>query len=596
MDPSRKVVAVYARVSSQRQAEELTIASQVAALRQRVVQDQHVLEDSRCFFDEGYSGSTLVRPALERLRDLAHSGAIDRLYVHAPDRLARNYVHQMLLLEEFSRQGVEVVFLNDIREHHSAEGTLLLQVQGMIAEYERAKILERTRRGRRHAARQGRISVIGHAPYGYRYITVAKGDGAARYEVVPEEARVVRSIFTWVGLEGLSLGDVVERLAEDRVPTRTGKTRWDRATIRGMLLNPAYTGTAKYGKTRLVPRSGERRPKRGDPVSPRWEKVAVAASVEEQESIPVPALIDADLFASAAVRLEENRRRQREQKKGAEFLLSGLLVCQQCGSAYCGRRLGPRRRYVYYRCLGTEAYRHEGHAVCHNQSLNGKRLEAAVWSDVCGLLEDPDRLRREVQRRLEQPESAREDATHCRESITQIKRRMSRLLDAYENGWMEKGEFDSRMQRHKDQLACEQKALAAIEGMVTQADDLQRLVTHFSTFAAQIHNGLHDADLATRRKTLRVLIKRIEVDNDEIRIVYKVQLHPFALRRNSGDLQHCLKSHSKAWGCRARGYPRSRADGSRTPEGFHSRNTRSCATPPGYNRPIRRVPGVAAAL
>lgn len=120
---------------------------------------------------------------------------------------------------------------------------------------------------------------------------------------------------------------------------------------------------------------------------------------------------------------------------------------------------------------------------------------------------------------------------------------MSRLLDAYENGWMEKADFEPRMQRHKDRLAGEQKALADIEGTAAQTEDLQRLVTHFNTFAAQIRNGLHEADLATRRKTLRVLIKRIEVDNDEIRIVYKVQLHPFALRRNSGDLQHCLKSH-----------------------------------------------------
>ena len=139
MDQSRKTVAVYARVSSQRQADELTIASQVAAIRQRVEQDQLLLEESRCFLDEGYTGSSLVRPALERVRDLAHCGAVDRVYIHSPDRLARKYVHQMLLLEEFSRQGVEVVFLNDIHEHESPEGTLLLQMQGMIAEYERAK-------------------------------------------------------------------------------------------------------------------------------------------------------------------------------------------------------------------------------------------------------------------------------------------------------------------------------------------------------------------------------------------------------------------------------------------------------------------------
>ena len=551
-----KTVALYARVSSQRQADELTIASQVGALRQRVQQDQFVVDDSRCFLDEGFSGSTLVRPALERVRDLAHAGAVDRLYIHSPDRLARKYVHQVLLLEEFSRQGVEVVFLNDIHEHQSPEGTLLLQMQGMFAEYERAKILERTRRGRRHAARQGRVSVLGHAPYGYRYICIAKGDGAARYDVVLEEAKVVQSMFAWVGLEGLSLGEVVGRLADEHVPTRKGGERWDRATIRGILINPAYVGTAKYGKTRLVPRTFERRPKRGDPASPRCDKVATPTALEDQESIPVPALVDTELFAAVAVRLEENRRRYREQKQGARYLLNGLLVCHLCGAAYCGRGIGTRRPYIYYRCLGTDASRRERSGLCSNTSLNGQRLESSVWSDVCGVLEEPERVRRELQRRLEQPATVQHDAARSREKIAQVKSRMGRLLDAYESGCVEKAEFESRMQRHQDRLAAEKRALADAEGSEDQAADLRLLLTHFETFASQIRTGLHNADLAAKRKMLRLLIKRVEVDVDEVRIIYKINLHPFALRPRRGDfLQHCLQSRIIAQGSTRSGVP-----------------------------------------
>src|SRR6266480_7233565 len=144
-------VAMYARVSSDQPAEAQTIASQVAALRERVAAEGFVLPEAMQFLDEGYSGATLIRPALERLRDVIAAGGIDRLYVHCPDRLARNYAHQVLLLDEFTRAGVEVVFLN--REvGQTPEDQLLLQVQGMIAEYERAKILERSRRGKRHAA------------------------------------------------------------------------------------------------------------------------------------------------------------------------------------------------------------------------------------------------------------------------------------------------------------------------------------------------------------------------------------------------------------------------------------------------------------
>ena len=245
-------VAFYARVSSQGQANDATIQSQVAALRARIQQDGLTIDDERCFLDDGYSGGTLVRPALERLRDLAWIGGLDRLYVLAPDRLARKYVAQAILLEEFRKHGVEVVFLSQPRDP-TAEGELLLQMQGMIAEYERAKILERTRRGRRFAAKQGKLSVMGRAPYGYRYIPKHQGDGEARYEVLLEEARVVRDLFTWVGVEGLSLRQVVSRLAEQGVRPRKDGACWDRATIRGILRNTAYHGVARYGKTRVCP-------------------------------------------------------------------------------------------------------------------------------------------------------------------------------------------------------------------------------------------------------------------------------------------------------------------------------------------------------
>src|SRR5262249_39637165 len=156
-----------------------------------------------------------------------------RLYVQAPDRLARKYAYQVLLLEEFRKCDVAVVFLNDWQPERSPEGELLVQVQGMMAGYERAKILERTRRGRRFAARQGKVSALAHASYGYRYVSRQEGGGEARYEIVPEQARVVQELFRWVAVEGLSLGEVVRRLAERAVPSPTGKARWDRATIRG---------------------------------------------------------------------------------------------------------------------------------------------------------------------------------------------------------------------------------------------------------------------------------------------------------------------------------------------------------------------------
>src|SRR5262249_42819594 len=172
-------VAIYARVSSEQQAEAHTVASQVVALRERVAADDLTVSEAMQFLDEGYSGATLVRPALERLRDVIAAGSVDRLYVHSPDRLARQYAYQVLLVDEFRRAGVEIIFLTRALGQ-SPEDDLLLQVQGMIAEYERAKIIERHRRGKRHAARVGVVNVLSGAPYGYRYVPKYEGGGQAR--------------------------------------------------------------------------------------------------------------------------------------------------------------------------------------------------------------------------------------------------------------------------------------------------------------------------------------------------------------------------------------------------------------------------------
>src|SRR3989442_5989930 len=266
MNPTQ--VAISARVSSEQQAAATTIASQVATLRERVALDGLVLPDTMQFLDEGYSGATLVRPALERLRDVIAAGAIDRLYVHSPDRLARKYAYQVLLVDEFRRAGVEVIFLNRALGQ-SPEDDLLLQVQGMIAEYERAKIIERHRRGKRHAARVGTVNVLSGAPYGYRYVTKYEGGGQARYEPIPDEVRVVRQVFDWVGRDRLTIGEVCRRLTQAGEVTRTGKTVWDRSAVWGMLKNPAYRGHAAFGKTRQEPLGPRLRPQRNRPVQPR---------------------------------------------------------------------------------------------------------------------------------------------------------------------------------------------------------------------------------------------------------------------------------------------------------------------------------------
>lgn len=254
--------ALYARVSSESQTRDNTIASQITALRERIAAESFQLEPDHSYVDEGYSGSILSRPALERLRDAIAGGHIERIYVLSPDRLARRYAHQVLLIDEFRRAGAEVVFLNH-PIGGTAEDDLLLQVQGVIAEYERAKILERSRRGRRHAARSGSVSALTGAPFGYRYVSRAEGGGVARFEVVDEESHVVRLIFAWIGVDRMSLREVCRRLQRMGCQTRKGSSYWYASTIRSMLDNPAYIGRATFGRSRFLPPRPRLRPIRG---------------------------------------------------------------------------------------------------------------------------------------------------------------------------------------------------------------------------------------------------------------------------------------------------------------------------------------------
>jgi site-specific DNA recombinase len=547
---SQIAAAIYARVSSDQQAAAHTIASQVAALRERVTLDGLVLPEAMQFLDEGYSGATLVRPALERLRDVIAAGAIDRLYVHSPDRLARKYAYQVLLVDEFQRMGVEVVFLN--RElGRSPEDDLLLQVQGMMAEYERAKIVERHRRGKLHAARAGLVNVLSGAPYGYRYVDKHTGGGQARYEIIPDEARVVRQVFDWVGRERLSIGEVCRRLTQAGEVTRTGKTVWDRSVVWGILHNPAYRGAAAFGKTRYEPLRPRLRAQRNRPLQPRRAVSVRDVPADEWLTIAVPALVEADLFAAVQAQLQENQRHARQSRRGARYLLQGLVQCHHCGYALYGKPIsrkaakGHARTYAYYRCLGTDAYRFGGARVCDNPQVRTDLLDLAVWQEVCALLAHPERLAEEYRRRLQSPGRAkRQEQPTLDTQIGKLRQGLARLIDSYAEGLIDKQEFEPRITRLRQRLTALEAQAQQIQDEAALQTELQMIIGRLEDFAAQVHGGLADADWTSKRELIRALVKRVEVTHSEVNVVFRVDQRPtdpapakksLQLRRWSGD-------------------------------------------------------------
>lgn len=543
-----QAVALYARVSSDQQTQARTIDSQLAALRERIAQDRVQLSADHEFVDAGYSGSTLIRPALEQLRDAVANGELERVYVYAPDRLARKYAYQVMLVDEFQRAGVGLVFLNHPLSQ-SPEDELLLQMQGMIAEYERAQMLERSRRGKRHKAQHGSVNVLCGAPYGYRYITLTEGGGQARYEIDDDSAAVVRQIFAWVGHERLSIGEVQRRLSAASTPSPTGKRWWDRTTIWGMLKNPAYKGQAAFGKTRAGALRPRLRAQRGRSLQPRHARSSYEVPAEQWLSIAVPALVSEALFDTVQQQLEDNRRRARTGQRGAKYLLQGLLVCRCCGYAFYGKPLSPSTRkhrpraYAYYRCIGSDGYRFGGQRLCDNKQVRTDRLEQAVWAEVCRLLDNPQRLAEEYQRRLAavQAPPGEAEMEQVDKQRAKLRQGISRLIDGYAEGYLDKTEAEPRIRRFKERLQALDVHAQQLQAQAQQQSQLQLIIGRLEEFSAKVKTGLDDLDWLGRRELIRTLVKRVEIDHEHVNVVFRVEEGTFPDSGNNTFSQHCWR-------------------------------------------------------
>src|SRR5215213_5319133 len=524
--------AIYARVSSDQQAERHTIDSQVEALLARAAADGHKIQAELRFLDAGQSGASLIRPALERLRDLVAMAAIDVVYVHAPDRLARSYAHQAVLIEEFARAGAEVVFLNRPLGQ-TPEDTLLLQLQGMFAEYERARIVERSRRGKRHLAQAGVVSVLGRAPYGYRYVSRHEAaDGRARLEMVEGEAAVVRRMFEWVAQERVSLALVCRRLFESGVPSPTGKERWNESMVSALLTNPTYAGQARFGRVATAPWQPPLRPPRGRGPIPKNPRRRLLAPTEQWIIIPVPALIDTAMFEATQEQLAENRRRRRQRKAGARYLLQGLLVCQACGYALCGRWKASLHAsqpgYSYYRCNGTNSTRFGGQRRCDAKPLPMEPLDGAVWTEVMRLLDNPAKVAEEYQRRLQavRSEPDRPELKTIERQLSKLRAGTGRLIDSYAEGVISKAEFEPRLAGLRQRVAALEAEATARNNATEQTRSLHLVIGKLETFASLVRERLDEADWITKRDLIRTLVRQIEVNDQHVRVVFRVDPGP----------------------------------------------------------------------
>jgi site-specific DNA recombinase len=520
-----KTAAIYARVSSDQQKESNTIASQTATLVAFAETEGYSVPADWIFEDEGYSGATLLRPGLERIRDLAAEGQIQAVLALSPDRLSRKYAYQVLLAEEWQRHGVQTVFINAPRSDRP-EDQLLLQFQGMIAEYERAQILERSRRGKRHRAKQGEVSVLSGAPYGYRYVRKTQ-DRPAYYEVIPVQAEVVRQVFDLYTRQSLSIGAITRQLNEQGIPTRMETSCWERSTVWGLLRNPAYRGMACFGKTHEASRvRGDNRSTRTRGRSAKHKPLTPQETPQDQWiQIPVPALVDERLFDLAQERLEENKKFS-PRRTVEPSILQGLTHCARCGYAlYRTSAKSSARKIYYYRCLGSDAWRYQGKARCHAKPIRLDLLEATVWNAVEKLIEEPSLIQAELDRRLEAARNAdpvRLNKDRIAHALGQVERRMERLLTAYQEELMGLDELRSRI---PDLRSRETRLKAELEALTSELEDQAtylRLAHTLGDFLARLRNRAQDIDTKAQQKIVRLLVKEVVVGEDSITIRHSI--------------------------------------------------------------------------
>jgi len=417
-------VAVYARVSSESQPQEGTIQSQLEALRDHAKAHSFTIVEE-CL-DDGYTGTNLVRPALDRVRDLAAQGLIEAVLVLAPDRLARNLAHQVVIMEEFEKRAVKVLFTN-YKLGDTPEDRLLLGIQGLLSEYERTKILDRTRRGRLMNARQGRLGG-GSVPYGYRRINKTK-DAPPKWEIDPDQAQVMRLAFRLVIEDRYSLRKLAKYLEEHNYAARSGGRHWRTSVLAHMLRCDAYAGTTYAYKSRATE---PRRSRLDTPYPKRRNTSSVPRPCEEWIPIPVPAIIDLQTLQAARAQLDHNVKVSARNNWKNQYLLRTLVKCGICGSHICG---ASRRGNVLYKCSPWShretALRHDDQPIAVSRDV----LDRQVWDSLVDLVSDPGNIRDQLAKRLHSY-SARTGPTqgevHAnQEALERLSTEEERLVDAY---------------------------------------------------------------------------------------------------------------------------------------------------------------------
>ena len=512
--------ALYARVSTEAQADRGTIGSQLQLLREHIAAADDELVGE--YVDDGYSGARLDRPGLDALRDAAEAGLVERLWCLSPDRLARAYAYQVLVLDELDRFGVVVAFTDSPGlAADDPQSVLLTQVQGVIAEYEKAKIAERYRRGKLFRARAGEI-VTWKSSYGYRRVPRSAATGRAHHEVYEPEAAVVRRIFA-DRAAGITVREICRRLNADAIPSPTGKPTWGHSTLCRLLRNEAYVGRVYYNRTESVP---DRRPTRRTRQVPR----------DRDEWIPIdcPRIVSDELFAAAGRVATDNTKWSPRRAEPGQWLLKGLVKCGACGvGTNCHKMRGRNGTWHrYYYCRNHDSIRAGGESRrCPERNIRADALDAFVFDHIRAAITHPDQLLAGEQAvtlttPIPDDELLTAELARLDRKIEAADTERRRLIDLYQGGFIELAEIQRRateVSSRRKELQHKRTSLAHERTALARDNQLRRRV---HDFAARIHAVIDTLDDTQKQQLLRLLIEDVRVTGWHVQIRLRIALDP----------------------------------------------------------------------
>ncbi len=510
-------VAIYARVSTESQEARGTIGSQLEVLRKRVAAEGHQLVAE--YRDDGCSGARLDRPGLDALRDAAEAGLLDAVWCLSPDRLARVYAYQAIVLDELARHGVTLLFHDTPALTDDPQAQLLTQGQGVIAEYERAKIAERYRRGKLWRSRAGEV-IAWKCSYGYRRIARC-AERAAHLEVYEPEAAIVRRIFRDHVESNLSMRQITWQLNQDLVPSPTGKAVWSVSTIGRLIRNEAYVGRAYYNRTAAVL---DRRPTKA--------KRQVRRPRDQWIPIAVPAIVDEELFDAAQRVSYDNSKWSPRRADPEHWLMRGLVKCGHCGvSVSCHKMRGRNGAFHhYYYCHNHDPLRAGGeHRRCPERNIRADELDAFVFDQVRAAMLRPDVLLT-GEAAISSPRAAGDDEllaiqlARLDRKIESVAAERRRVADLYQANFIE---YEELLRRGRE-LELRRRALdgqrQALTDQREQLAQQNRLRDRVGGFASKVRAAIDRLDFDQRQKLLRLIVDEVRVQGWQVEIRLRIPL------------------------------------------------------------------------